>query len=52
MSIDASRWTPCQIRRWRVLNPGKDPDQYLYLGNPHTPLGGLRWDAAFRPFVP
>ena len=49
MPTDATRWIPEQIHQWRREHPGKDPDRYLTLGDPHTPLGGRRWDAAYGP---
>lgn len=48
MVIDASQWTPEQIREWRRLNPSKDPDRWLNLGNPHGPSADARWKAAFE----
>ena len=46
--VDASTWTPDQIREWRRLNPEKDPDRCLWLGNPHGPSADGRWKAAFE----
>lgn len=48
-TIDASNWTPARVMQWRRENPGADADKHLFLGDPHTPSGGARWDAAFGP---